>query len=132
MGCNWSKQISTLDHVSNQNDSDHSIVVSNTGLDIALMLFFKENKLLNKTANSSGNFHSIPQRTRKKLESDFKLYILNFIIDVFKVFNSDFPNKFIYDPHNHECMDNVTVWQKYLRMVEDNKIQENDIWNVNL
>ena len=64
--------------------------------------------------------------------SNIKLYVLNIIIDILTTLNPNIPQKYIYDPDNNNCEDNVIVWRKCLSMVKDDKLSEDKIWDENL
>ena len=124
----WHDEITTLDHLHHKSDPTDSVSREHSGFNIAIMLFLKE--FMAMTTPSEG--FDIPSGNGAELEkylSNFKLYVLNIIIDILTIMNPSIPQKYIYDPEFHNCDDNVILWRKCLSMVKDDKLSEDKIWD---
>ena len=124
----WHDEITTLNHKHHMSEHSDSISREHSGFNIAIMLFLKEFMAMT-TASKGFDIPTGKGGIWQKYLSNFKLYVLNVIIDILTIMNPSIPQEYIYDPENNNCEDNVIIWRKCLSMVKDDKLSEDKIWD---
>ena len=90
----WYDKITTLNHKYHVSEPSNRVSRELSGFDIAIMLFLQEFGAMS-TSSSSSNIPSDKVGKGEAYVQNFKLYVLNIIIDILTTFNLSISQKYI-------------------------------------